>query len=407
MKSPPVHRLLRLLFGAALLLPATRAQAAGETFSWGGSLRTLNLAGEAAPAGLFPAYRLSSTRLRLETAWQPRPSWSVEGALDQQLLGTDPPGSIPLPGRGVNRRVALDHTWNAGERWAGRLQVDRLSAAWSGTGVDLVLGRQAIGFGRIVVYSPLDIVAPFPPEALDTDVRPGVDALRATAHYGLDGQLGAVAVFGDRPRHNTYLLTWADNRAGLDLLALAGTLRERPMAGFGLAGSLGTIGIKGEAALYRGARVGESDGDRREQFAIAALESWYRFAGGVTLLGEYLYNGPGSDDPADYPAVARSAPLAEGVTALLGRHYLIVAPGCEPHPLVTLNGLLIWNLRDDSWLLRPTVTFNLADNLSLELFWSLTAGPAAQPAAAPLPPRPRSEFGSRGGSGGCFLKWFF
>lgn len=375
--------------------------------SWGGSLRSLNLGGAGAPADLLPDYRLSSTRLRLEHRWQPAENWHTETALDYQLLGTDPAGVVPLPGDGVNRRFDLDHTWQSAGSWESRLQVDRLNLNWTSGRFDATIGRQAIGFGRITVVSPLDIVAPFSPEAIDTEVRPGVDALRGTLHYGQDGQLGAVAVFGDRSRHNSYLLTWADNHRGIDLLGLAGELRSRPVLGVGAAGSVGTLGLKAEVAGYHGTRVGEPDGDRYRHFAIAALEGWYRFDSGLTLLIEYLYNGPGSNDPADYPLVAAAAPAQEGLATLLGRHYLLAAPSLELHPLATLNGLLIWNLGDDSWLLRPSLLISLADNLALELFWTANQGAVPKHRPFPLPPLIRSEFGSQGESGGIFLTWYF
>lgn len=392
-----------LLLGG--FLPAHAAEQ--SAWQWGGSLRSLNLTGAEAPAELFPAYRLSSTRLRLESAWQGPSGWRVETAADHQLLGTDPAGIIPLPGDGVNRRFDLDHSWQHDAGWASRLQVDRLNFAWSGGHFDAALGRQAIGFGRILISSPLDIIAPFPPDALDTDVRPGVDALRATAYYGQDGQLGAVAVLGDVSHHDSYLAYWSDNHAGIDLLALGGELRERPMLGVGLAGSLGTLGLKGEAAVYEGEQVGTPGGDLHRHMLIAAVEGWYRFASGMTLVAQYLHNGAGAKDPADYPQAALSAPIQEGLTALLGRDYLLAAPSYELHPLVTLNGLLIWNLADASWLLRPTVAISLADNLSLELFWTHLAGRSPRQQPFPLPPEPRSEFGSQGDSGGFFLKWFF
>jgi hypothetical protein len=271
----------------------------------------------------------------------------------------------------------------------------------------MTFGRQAVGFGRIVIFSPLDIIAPFPPYALDTDIRPGVDALRLATHYGLDGQLDAIAVFGDSSRHNSYLATWADNRAGIDMLAIGGLLRERPMFGAGLAGSLGPLGLKGEASVYEGERVDEPGGDLHRHMVIAALESWYRFDNGITLIAQYLHNGAGVDDPADYPQAALSAPVQEGLITLLGRRYLLAAPSYELHPLVTLNGLLIWNLDDDSWMLRPTLEINLADNLSLELFWTRPDGPSPQARNWPLPPEPRSEFGSQGENIGFFMKWFF
>lgn len=400
-------RLATLLLGL-LLLNASRGHTEEQsTWQWGGSLRSLNLSGDESPGDLFPSYRLSSTRLRLETAWQHSGGWRMETAADFQLLGTDPAGVIPLPGDGVNRRIDLDHSWQHDDGWASRLQLDRFNLARTTGHLDTVIGRQAIGFGRIVIFSPLDIIAPFPPDALDTDVRPGVDALRVTAHYGLDGQLGAVAVLGDSSRHDSYLATWADNRAGIDLLALGGVLRERPMFGLGLAGSLGTLGLKGEAAFYEGERVGGPGGDLHRHMLIAAVEGWYRFANGVTLITQYLHNGAGANHPADYPEAALSAPVQEGLTTLLGRHYLLAAPSFELHPLVTLNGLLIWNLADDSWLLRPTLAINLADNLGLELFWTRPEGHGPGDRGVYLLSEPRSEFGSQGESAGFFMKWFF
>ncbi|TLM66803.1 MAG: hypothetical protein FDZ69_05570 [Deltaproteobacteria bacterium] len=404
-----MKRLLTATLAAAGLLLGAAGAVAGETPArpWGGSLRSLNLRGAEGPGELFPAYRFSSSSLRLETAGSPREAWRLEGAVDYQLLGADPVDRFPVPGGGVNRRFDLDHSWRHDRDWQGRIQVDRLSLGWSSARLDATIGRQAIGFGRIVIFSPLDIIAPFPVDAIDTDVRPGVDAVRLTGHYGLDGQLGAVAVFGDTARHDSYLATWADNRGGIDLLALGGVLRHRPMLGAGLAGSLGSLGLKGEAAYFEGERVGAPGGDPYRRMLNAAIEGWYRFDNGLTLIVQYLHNGCGSRQAEDYPAIALSAPLREGLTNLLGRHYLLAAPSLELHPLVTLNSLLIWNLADDSWLLRPSLAVNLADNLSLELFWIHPDGPPHRSRPLPFPPELRSEFGDRGKTIGFFMKWFF
>lgn len=374
---------------------------------WGGSLRSLNLTGAKAPADLFPAYRLSSTRLRLETAWRDQSGWRLEAAADYQLLGADPAGSFPLTEDGVNRHVDLDHRWRHDDGWASRLQVDRFTLAWANNRLDIAIGRQAVGFGRIVIFSPLDIIAPFPPDALDTDVRPGVDAVRGTVHYGLDGQFGAIAVFGDVSRHDSTLVTWSDNRGGIDLLAIGGELRRRPMAGAGLAGSFGTLGLKGEVAIYEGDRVDRPGGDLHRHMLMAAVEGWYRFDNGLTLITQYLHNGAGVADPADYPLAAGSAPIREGLTTLLGRNYLMAAPSYELHPLVTLNGLLIWNIGDDSWLARPTLVVNLADNATLELFWTRPSGEKPRTLGNLVPAMFRSEFGSQRESVGFFMKLFF
>ena len=79
----------------------------------------------------------------------------------------------------------------------------------------------------------------------------------------------------------------------------------------------------------------------------------------MTLVGQYLYNGPGTGEPRSYPEVLASAPLVEGLTYLLGRHYLMLAPSYEMHPLATLQGLVIVNLEDESCLIRPTLSIDI------------------------------------------------
>lgn len=383
------------------------ATALAEAPQWSGSVKSLNFYGEAAPADLFPSYRVSSNRVRLDMNWQPAAHWRLETALDQQFLLSDPAGTFALPSEGINRHVDMDKAWQHGEHGASRLQVDRLSLQWRSKALDVTVGRQAIGFGRILIFSPLDVIAPFAPDAIDNEVRSGVDALRPIFNYGIDGQLGAIAVWGEESRYDSFLATWSDNRAGIDLLMIGGQLRGRSMFGAGLAGSLGTLGLKGEISYHRGRDVDQTGGDLHDDYSVAAIETWYRFDNGISLVAQYLYNGPGADNPADYPAVLTSAPIQEGLTYLLGRHYLMAAPAYEVHPLATLQGILIYNLDDHSALLRPTLDLNLADNLSLQIFWSWHTGRQPQVIASALSAEPRSEFGLRGDNGGFFIKWYF
>lgn len=402
-------RSIAVLFCFALwmvcLAPAQSHPA--ETPAWSGSLKSLNLYSEADPLGQFPDARISSNRLRLNLDRDLTSRLRFESSVEYQLLWTDPAELQILSTGGVNRAIDLDRTWQHGDRWNSRLQVDHVNLRYRGPAMDAVIGRQTVGFGRIVIFSPLDIIAPFPPDALDTDVRPGVDALRLSAYYGLDGQIGGVLVAGEKERYHSMLATWSDNRRGLDILAIAGQLRDRPMIGLGLAGSVGTLGLKAEATYYRGRSDPEPPTDLYNDFVVAALESWYRFANGLTLITQYLYNGPGSSDPADYSIVAASAPLREGLTALLGRNYLLAAPSYQLHPLATLDGLLIWNLDDSSLLLRPTLKLEPTDNLSLDLFWTWPVGNEPELARSFPAAVPRSEFGLRGQSGGLFLRFYF
>ncbi len=307
----------------------------------------------------------------------------------------------------MNRHFDLQKNWHEGERFSGQLQVDRLNIHGESGGFNWFFGRQAIGFGRISLFSPLDIIAPFPPDAIDVDVRPGVDAIRATRYFGMAGQLGGMAVFGAEKKDNSYLLTLGENFRSVDFLAIGGRFRGRSMVGIGLAGELGKVGLKAEISWYQGIDINRPQGDLYDDFGIAAVEGWYRFDNRLVLLGEYLFNGVGSDNPSKYPLVARSAPITEGLSFLLARHYLLLGSSYQFHPLVTANGLLIYNIEDHSSLIRPQLVVSLADNLQLDLFWVITTGRKEQLYPLPQLPVIRSEFGSAGDSGGLLLRWYF
>lgn len=374
---------------------------------WSGSIKSLNLDGQEAPADLFPDYQLSSNRARLNMNWQADSNVQFETAVDYQYFWSNQLDDFIRDDNNYNRHLDLEKTWQHGEHSSSYLQIDRFNVHWDVGALDVTLGRQAIGFGRILIYSPLDVIAPFAPDAIDTEIRSGIDALYTVFNYGLDGQLGAVAIWGDESRYDSYLATWSDNYVGLDMLMIGGRLRGHNMFGAGLAGSIGTLGLKGEFSIHEGKDTDKFGGDLHDSYTLAAIESWYRFDNGISLIAQYLYNGPGVDDPKKYPQVITSAPLQEGLTYLLGRHYLILAPAYDFHPLVTGHGLLIYNLKDDSVLIRPTLDLNLADNLSLQLFWTWNIGDEPEVTSSFPPVETQSEFGMRGDSGGLFLKWYF
>lgn len=387
-----------------LLLPLS---AAGfESVEVGGHLKASTLYLDRIPNSNEEGL-LSSQRARIAVTGKLLRDLDFEFAMEQQLLWSDPPGAVALPGDSQNRVADFERSWNRNGRFESQLQLDRMFLGGEKGGYSWAVGRQAIGFGRISLFSPLDVIAPFAPDAIDVDVRPGVDAAKLTRYFGLGGQLGGVAVFGDCPRHNSYLLTFSENIANLDLLVLTGSLRDRPMIGVGLAGELGSVGIKGELSWYRGQQAGSVGGDPRDDFAIAALEGWYRFDNGLVLLAEYLYNGIGVNDPSQYQRVAVSAPLREGLSFLLGRHYLLLSPAYELHPLVTLSGLLIQNLQDASCLLRPQLAISLSNNLQLDLYWGFGLGKANSRDRTTGLPQTESEFGAVGDSGGLLLRFYF
>ncbi|HKL48578.1 MAG TPA: hypothetical protein VJ882_02875, partial [Desulfuromonadales bacterium] len=166
----------RICFLALPLFAALVSPAAAQAVETGGHLKSLNLRFQEGPLGKIPDGEVSSNSLRFDFADRPTSDLRWEFSLEDQLLYTNPPGFVPLPGRSPNRVLDMEKTWNENERFANRLVVDRLNIRGRSAGIDWSVGRQAVGFGRMTIFSPLDVVSPFAPDALDTDIRPGIDA---------------------------------------------------------------------------------------------------------------------------------------------------------------------------------------------------------------------------------------
>ena len=67
-----------------------------------------------------------------------------------------------------------------GQTFTYRHALNRAFFAWRLGSGEVQLGRQAIGWGRGVLFGAVDIFAPFNPLEIDREWRRGVDALRAS-----------------------------------------------------------------------------------------------------------------------------------------------------------------------------------------------------------------------------------
>ncbi|MFC1735496.1 hypothetical protein ACFL1X_05225, partial [Candidatus Hydrogenedentota bacterium] len=65
-----------------------------------------------------------------------------------------------------------------GDRFAHRHEIDRALVAFHPEWGEVTIGRQAIGLGRGVIFSAVDIFSPFSPVEVDREWRRGVDAFR-------------------------------------------------------------------------------------------------------------------------------------------------------------------------------------------------------------------------------------
>jgi len=299
-----------------------------------------------------------------------------------------------------NQQIDLTKVTGEANHCTTQSEIDRLALHANIGRHQVTVGRQAIGFGRIVLYSPLDIIAPFAPDALITDVRPGIDAVRWNINLTAASQLQAIHIWGPDNRENSSLVALESLFDWGDLLLLGGELAGRPLAGAGIASQWGGIGIKLEATTY-GRKPHRDGDDPHDEFTIAAVECDARLFDDVYLTVDYLFNGCGSDDPEDATAILASAFYQEQRAYLSGRHYLISVLSAEVHPLVTAELFSLLNLGDHSVMIRPGLSVSLSDNLSLDVHYAWLEGHQGSVS------QPASEFGNQGDLASVFLSYYF
>ena len=312
----------------------------------------------------------------------------VHWAFAAQTAGQDTSVGGLSTGVGLSAPELLPLTWSpdTGDALSIQHRLDRLALSAKLPHVDLALGRQPISFGAGRIFTPLDLVNPFHPATLDTEYKPGVDALRADVYAGVSGRVTAVAAWAGQPvvgeeavdpsgalAERLVLAAAGQTTVGVtDLLGFAGAVRGEPVFGLGAVSALGPVGVHGEASLTL-----PQDGE--DPFVRAVLGADGRPTAKTTLMAEAYLQTFGATDPADYLDALDSARFARGEVWQLGQIYAAVAVSQELTPLVYANLSVISNLRDPSALLALGGSWSVADNAEVGFGAYLGLGAAPDP----------------------------
>ena len=269
---------------------------------------------------------------------------------------------------GTTRRfLDLQHTFESGNDAAMTLEADRLNVRWERPGVmRVVAGRQAITWGVSVLWPVLDLFAPFAPERIDREYKPGVDAFRATVALGTLSEVDVVgAMLGSSVSRDGSIGALARVNLGpADVGVMLGHFHTDTVAGgFVTANVLGT-GLRGEIAFTDSGDPADAALDR-SQFWRATVGVDRQLTPTVSITAEASWNGFGTDRPQDYPRFAAADRVRRGEITSLGRYYLGVSLTWLAHPLLTVTGTTLVNASDGSALLLPYLDWSLADDVSL------------------------------------------
>jgi hypothetical protein len=405
-----------ILAAGPALGPGLRAES-GRTFGVGGYAKVFSI------ALLPPAYRLDGRlvgqpdlgavvdRLRLKFSFLPASAVSFNIAYevapeiqDRRLWAGNLffPGIEPLEYRFADFRSRLfPGPGQVPESFGVMQNLDRCVVAFKPPAADILLGRQAIAWGSGRVVNPTDVLAPFAFNELDKEERRGVDALRVRVPLGALEEIDVGAVAGDRfsPGKDAFFVRGKIHEFKTDITGLAMAFRGHLLVGLDLARSIGGAGSWLEAAYVvpDAFRKSRTPGERNYFRASAGLD--YNFSSKTYGFVEYHFNSAGAADPEAYLSLFTTTAYRDGAVYLLGRHYVNAGATYQISPLLPFTGLVIVNLTDGSFVLAPSVDYNIAQNIYLAggAYWGVGQRPEISPgdeSPAPVPSALQSEFGS-------------
>ena len=377
--------LAALSLAAALTAPCAQAAAQGVRFS-GYYQNVGTYTGKVGTSGSALA---DVQRLRLMAA----PAWGpVDGevALEHTLTWQSAGGAALAFGllsstRAGDDWLGIDWTIHDGRSVLWRERLDRLDVGLSHGAWTLRAGRQAIAWGTMLFLTPADPFVPLDPADPFREYRRGVDALRAQWYPGPLSVVDVVIRPASTPYGNT-LTALARGKAtlhGWEVSAWGGMVHDDAGAGAGFTRSVGASALRAEVALRA-----DSAGGLVVRGAVG-LDRRVTLAG-RDLYGviEYQHDGFGTASVAGLPATALSRPAQRAELQALGRDEAAVQLTYQLHPLVGLELLALWNLRDGSGLVAPAAALSLSDEVTARGGLFLAVGPAG-----PSPLAPASEYG--------------
>lgn len=292
-------------------------------------------------------------------------------------------GVSVVPGRPVDLTTRLVEE----ERLDVWHDVDRLAFTVRTGIADVTVGRQAITWGLSNLFPVADLWAQFSPFELDTEEKPGSDAVRVLSYPTRGVELDLVAAARGRASDWSAGLRATVDLPTADVYAALGKFWNEVIALGGITYVLDRVKLRAEAAVPY-----DLDTDDWQRLRATVGADWR--SARLSLTAEYHVNGIGADEPAAYPATLADQRLRRGESYYLGRHYVgaAAAYAADRDARLSLALSALWNVEDGSVMATPILSYDFGQSTSVSIGALQSIG--RTPIIAPL--ALRSEFGTYG-----------
>jgi len=308
-------------------------------------------------------------------------------------------GILPAEVPGAYRLTQLDWELGSSASYAWRHEIDRLAVASHLGRLELTVGRQTVGWGRGVLFSAVDLFAPFSPLEADREWRRGIDAIRAEVTLTDTISSDVIAALGPSVDESAFAGRVRGYRGPVDLEVVGGWRARDLMLGVTSSATVGDAELHGELAAFRAPEPlpAAQLGDRGAIKAVLGGSYRLSLGNGVPVFVEYHYSGFGAVHATEVVALLADpsfvARFQRGDTQILGRHAITVSGTYELSAELTTGLRVIVSPRDGSGVVVPTATATLGDRLSIAAALYVPWG------AAPVGLTLQSEYGAASLSG--------
>lgn len=320
-----------------------------------------------------------SPSIRFEAHERVQGTWWPDG-VQQQLVG--------LGVSAVPQRADLSHTLLRGANGSVVSDVDRAMVTFRSRVGDLTVGRQAVTWGMTSVFPVADLWTQFSPFELDTEQKPGTDAVRFLAYPASGVELDLVAADRGPATNFSFGARATVTLAHADVYVAGGKFWREALVMGGVGAVTGVWKLRAEAALPHDLDASRT-GRARVTLGVDRIGARWQ----VTV--EYHHNGLGTDDAAAYASVLTSPALSRGETYYLGRHLAGAFGNWQPAERWTLSLGTLVNAGDPSAAVLPAVSWDAGQAYRVIAggVWSVGGRPLFQaPGGVVL----QSEFGTYG-----------
>jgi hypothetical protein len=304
---------------------------------------------------------------------------SVELARDIGIVGGRSSQRFPDDER---RLFDLTHVIHEGDKSAIAHRLDRLWVGHTSEKTVVRFGRQALSWGNGLFYSPMDLVNPFDPAAIDTEFKTGDDMLYLQYLLDSGDDFQAAAVFRRDPLSRdvesdqaTFAVKYHGFAGEAEYDLLVAESYGDTVIGFGGARSIGGAVVRGDVVIT------DSSDDTTVQAVANVSYSWTWSGRNVSGSLEFYFNGFGQSGGQYDPFSLAGNPelidrIARSELFTLGRNYLAGSLMIEVSPLWTLTPTLLSNINDPSALLQIVSQYSLSDNMTLLGSLNVPLGPS-------------------------------